>query len=166
MGMKQKLCMFRLLRSMKLWLAYEMSSTGACVEWIISTQLVQFWKIVEAVGSGAQLEEVGPRVHAFEGYTWFLFPYSLFAFYLLQGEQLPPSHTPTTMRFCPSAWADRALNLLKPWTWTNYSSPKLLHQVFWYQRSRAVAMTLPDDVVQKPLELVYRRNLEKFDEVG
>jgi hypothetical protein len=36
----------------------------------------------------------------------------------------------------------------------------------WYQRSWVVAVTKPDHVVLRPLELVCGRNLEKFGEVG
>jgi hypothetical protein len=34
-----------------------------------------------------------------------------------------------------------------------------------YQKSRIIAVTKPDHVVLKPLELVYRRNLEEFGEI-
>jgi hypothetical protein len=35
-----------------------------------------------------------------------------------------------------------------------------------YQRSRVLAVTKLDHMVLKPLELIYRRNLEEFVDVG
>jgi hypothetical protein len=36
----------------------------------------------------------------------------------------------------------------------------------WHQRIRGVAVTKPDHVVLKPLELVCRRNLKELGDVG